>query len=104
MADRREHHQSWVTAFSSDVRTPNALLAGGQQRRLRQRSFDWTSAGLVPAAHRAVTAGLRELRANNPAKPRAAARQPLSRHILSEELFGDFLARERKRADRLDRS
>ena len=90
----------WITAFSTTLRAQGAEFAVEPGRGLTSSGlFDWPSGGML--------AGLRpkqRVSASPSRTQRQAYAQPdaRSRQIISEELFGGVLERERRRADRFD--
>ena len=91
----------WITAFSTTLRAQGAEFAMEPGR-------GWTSHGLFDWSSGGVLAGLRP-KQRVVAAPTRAQRQAhaqhdvqAARHIITEELFGGVLERERRRADRFD--
>ena len=91
----------WITAFSTTLRAQGAEFAMEPGR-------GWTSHGLFDWSSGGVLAGLRP-KYRAAAAPTRAQRQAHARHdvqagrqIITEELFGGVLERERRRADRFD--
>ena len=91
----------WITAFSTTLRAQGAEFAMEPGRGWTSHwLFDWSSGG--------VLAGLRP-KQQVAAAPTRAQRQAHAQHdvqagrqIITEELFGGVLERERRRADRFD--
>ena len=91
----------WITAFSTTLRAQGAEFAMEPGR-------GWTSHGLFDWSSGGVLAGLRP-KHRVAAAPTRAQRQAHAQHdvqagrqIITEELFGGVLERERRRADRFD--
>ena len=91
----------WITAFSTTLCEQAAELVMDQGRGWSAQSlFDWPSGGTLLGLRPKHRVSPPALRAARPAE--RARETDASRAIITEELFGGVLERERRRADRFD--